>query len=105
MFRIGIIAIPALLAASSARAQFSIEWLTIANGGSTTSGGTFSLSATIGQPDAGGTSGGTFDIGSGFWFGAGAPACYANCDASTAAPVLNTNDFQCFLNKFAAGCP
>lgn len=28
----------------------------------------------------------------------------ANCDLSTSAPVLNTNDFQCFLNKFAAGC-
>jgi hypothetical protein len=28
----------------------------------------------------------------------------ANCDASTAAPVLNVNDFTCFLNKFAAGC-
>jgi hypothetical protein len=30
-------------------------------------------------------------------------SCYANCDASTAAPVLNANDFQCFMNKFAAG--
>ena len=29
---------------------------------------------------------------------------YANCDGSTAAPVLNINDFICFLNKFAAGC-
>ena len=29
----------------------------------------------------------------------------ANCDASTVAPVLNVNDFSCFLNKFAAGCP
>ena len=29
----------------------------------------------------------------------------ANCDGSTVAPVLNANDFQCFLNKFAAGCP
>jgi hypothetical protein len=30
---------------------------------------------------------------------------YANCDASTIAPVLNVNDFTCFLNKYAAGCP
>ena len=28
--------------------------------------------------------------------------CYANCDNSTANPTLNANDFQCFLNKFAA---
>jgi hypothetical protein len=33
------------------------------------------------------------------------PACYANCDASTAAPVLNVADFACFLTKFAAGDP
>jgi hypothetical protein len=24
---------------------------------------------------------------------------------SLADPVLNANDFQCFLNKYAAGCP
>ncbi len=29
---------------------------------------------------------------------------YANCDGSTGSPVLNANDFQCFLNAFAAGC-
>lgn len=30
---------------------------------------------------------------------------YANCDGSTAPPVLNISDFQCFINKYAAGCP
>ena len=30
---------------------------------------------------------------------------YANCDHSTTAPVLNVLDFTCFLNAFAAGCP
>jgi hypothetical protein len=29
---------------------------------------------------------------------------YANCDGSTAIPVLTANDFQCFLNKYAVGC-
>jgi hypothetical protein len=29
--------------------------------------------------------------------------CYANCDQSTACPTLSANDFQCFLNRFAAG--
>jgi len=29
----------------------------------------------------------------------------ANCDCSTVEPVLNINDFTCFLNKYAAGCP
>ncbi len=35
----------------------------------------------------------------------GATACYANCDGSTAPPVLNTLDFSCFLTKYAAGDP
>ena len=29
----------------------------------------------------------------------------ANCDESTIAPILNVNDFSCFLNKYAQGCP
>jgi hypothetical protein len=32
-----------------------------------------------------------------------AGACYANCDASSTAPVLNVADFTCFLQRFAAG--
>jgi hypothetical protein len=32
-----------------------------------------------------------------------AATCYANCDGSTAAPVLNVNDFVCFQSHFAAG--
>jgi hypothetical protein len=31
--------------------------------------------------------------------------CYANCDGSTAPPVLNVLDFNCFLNRFATGDP
>lgn len=30
-------------------------------------------------------------------------ACYANCDTSTSPPILNVNDFACFINHFAAG--
>jgi ABC-type phosphate transport system substrate-binding protein len=31
--------------------------------------------------------------------------CYANCDGSTTAPILNVGDFTCFLQKYAAGDP
>jgi len=34
-----------------------------------------------------------------------AQEAYANCDGSTAAPALNVGDFTCFLQKYAAGCP
>jgi hypothetical protein len=29
---------------------------------------------------------------------------YANCDGSSTAPLLTANDFMCFLNRFAEGC-
>ncbi|MBL9031750.1 MAG: hypothetical protein JNM80_08580 [Phycisphaerae bacterium] len=44
----------------------------------------------------GGTAGDT-------WSTACPAGCYANCDGSTIPPVLNVNDFTCFLNEFAAG--
>jgi probable HAF family extracellular repeat protein len=28
-------------------------------------------------------------------------ACYANCDGSTVEPILNVDDFTCFINSFA----
>jgi hypothetical protein len=34
---------------------------------------------------------------------AGGTTCYANCDSSTTAPILNVGDFTCFLQRFAAG--
>jgi hypothetical protein len=30
---------------------------------------------------------------------------YANCDRSTTPPTLNVADFTCFLQRYAAGCP
>jgi photosystem II stability/assembly factor-like uncharacterized protein len=33
------------------------------------------------------------------------PICYANCDESIGSPTLTPNDFQCFLNRFAAFDP
>lgn len=35
----------------------------------------------------------------------GTTVCYPNCDNSTGEPLLTANDFQCFLNRFAAGDP
>jgi hypothetical protein len=31
------------------------------------------------------------------------PSCYTNCDGSTTSPVLNVDDFTCFINAFAIG--
>ncbi len=53
---------------STARAQpYSIDWYTIDGGGGTSTGGVYTVSGTIGQPDAGQMSGGTYTLSGGFW--------------------------------------
>ena len=48
--------------------QYSIDWYKIAGGGGTSSGGQYSVSGTIGQPDAGtAMSGGNYSLTGGFW--------------------------------------
>jgi hypothetical protein len=82
-----------------------MDWYTIAGGGDC-SGGPLTLSCTIGQPETGTLIGNGFELVGGYWDANKAAApCYANCDGSTAPPILNANDFQCFLNRFAAGDP
>jgi len=57
-----------LIVISSAHAQsFSIDWFTIDAGGGTSTGGVYSISGTIGQPDAGTISGGSYSLTGGFW--------------------------------------
>jgi len=57
-----------LAAALSASAQnYSIDWYTIDGGGGTSSGGPYTLSGTIGQPDAGLHTGGNYTLVGGFW--------------------------------------
>lgn len=45
----------------------SIDWWTVDGGGGTSTGGVYSVSGTIGQPDAGKMSGGQFTLVGGFW--------------------------------------
>ena len=53
---------------STAHAQsYSIDWHTIDGGGGTSTGSVYSISGTIGQPDAGKMSGGNFTVDGGFW--------------------------------------
>ncbi len=57
-------------APESPAASFSIPWWTIDNGGGASQGGSYDLSGTIGQLDAGGNlTGGNYSLKSGFWSG------------------------------------
>ena len=48
--------------------QYSIDWYKIAGGGGTSTGATYHVSGTIGQPDASGAmSGGNYSLTGGFW--------------------------------------
>jgi hypothetical protein len=47
--------------------SYSIDWFTIDGGGGNSTGGVYSVSGTIGQPDAGHMSGGNFTLDGGFW--------------------------------------
>jgi hypothetical protein len=48
--------------------SYSIDWFKVAGGGGTSTGGVYSVSGTIGQPDAGGAmSSGQYSLTGGFW--------------------------------------
>ena len=64
-----IILILSLLLPEIGMAQsYSIDWHKIAGGGGTSTNGQYSISGTIGQPDAGGAmTGGNYSLTGGFW--------------------------------------
>ena len=57
-------------------ADFRISWYTIDGGGGISSGGAYQLVGTIGQPDAGRSSGGDYVLNGGYW--AGSCGCVVN---------------------------
>jgi hypothetical protein len=46
---------------------FSLDWWTVDGGGGTSTAGVYTVSGTIGQPDAGAMSGGGYSLTGGFW--------------------------------------
>jgi hypothetical protein len=52
---------------AQAQTNCSIDWFTIDGGGGTSTGGVYTVSGTIGQPDAGTMSGGNYSLTGGFW--------------------------------------
>jgi hypothetical protein len=64
LFSVGV----ALVLGYSVYAQYSINWYSIDGGGGTSTGGVYSVSGTIGQPDAGpAMTGGPYSLQGGFW--------------------------------------
>ena len=65
-----------LIFASLCFAGYSIDWYTIDGGGGRSAGGPYTLSGTIGQPDAAYSSGGNYELLGGFW--PGGPFCFVD---------------------------
>jgi len=77
-------------AAWAGSASYDLSWWTVDGGGATfSSGGSYELGGTIGQPDAGTLSGGDFTLGGGFWGGgaAVAPTTPTATPTSTTTPT------------------
>jgi hypothetical protein len=68
-----IVTILLVLAISMATAQtgggYDLTWTTVDGGGGTSSAGPYTLSGTIGQPDAGPAFAGGYALTGGFWYG------------------------------------
>ena len=62
-----LLALAAFVMRSQAQ-SYSIDWYKVAGGGGTSTGGTYTVSGTSGQPDASGAmSGGNYSLTGGFW--------------------------------------
>jgi hypothetical protein len=98
--------LPLLFGACCAQGQLAINWSTIDGGGGTSSGGTFSLSGTIGQPDAGAAiSGGTFTVLGGFWPEATPPAPHCgSADFNHDGDYATDADIEDFFRCIAGNC-
>ena len=68
-----------LLMISAASGQYELSWYTIDGGGGQSSGGAYTLTGTIGQPDAAWSSGGQYELLGGFW--PGGPICIVDFES------------------------
>jgi hypothetical protein len=102
---IGLTLLLLLAGAHAACAQFDLSWWTVDGGGQMWStGGSFELGGTIGQPDAGVVmTGGAFELTGGFWSVATGPQFAPgdlNCDGR-----VNNFDITPFVIALAATPP
>jgi hypothetical protein len=90
---------------TEAQAQpYAIDWSTIDGGGGTVQGGSYTLSGTIGQPDASAPLvGPTYTLTGGFWPGVGAVSMACNpADLAEPFGTLDLADISMFVTAFQA---
>ena len=108
---------------STASAEYELSWYTIDGGGGRSSGGPYTLTGTIGQPDAAYSSGGNYELLGGFW--PGGPLCFVDFESfakfaeywlvtGTGLPadlfedeynIVNKLDLKVFVEEWLCYCP
>lgn len=103
--------------------DYEISWSTIDGGGGTSTGGTYVLTGTIGQPDSAYSEGEQYEMLGGFW--PGGPVCFVNLEhfatfaeywlmTGTDLPadlyvdeydIVNFDDLDVFLDYWLWYCP
>jgi len=110
-----------LVTISMVSADYSISWYTIDGGGGTSSGGTYTLTGTIGQHDAAYSEGDSYELLGGFW--PGGPLCFVDfehfarfaeywLETGTDLPadlyeddIVNYIDLSVFADEWLCYCP
>ena len=87
--------------ARSGSGVLSVDWFTVDGGGGTSTAGSFQLTGTIGQPDAGSMSGGDFVVAGGFLPGQSPPCPAADLNGDC---VVNGADLGLLLGAWGL-CP
>lgn len=90
----------AALAPLAGGSDYDLTWHTIDGGGGVSSGGSFQLVGTIGQPDAGAMSGGTYVLAGGFWSGStepSTPPCFGDINNDS---VIDVSDLLVLLGAW-----
>lgn len=97
--RIPLALLSPLMLSVAAIASYSVDWHTIDGGGGLLTGGSFAVTGTIGQHDAGATlTVGAFSITGGFWAGVSTvPACAGDTNGDG---LVNGADLSVLLSQF-----
>jgi hypothetical protein len=101
--------------------DYELHWITIDGGGGTSSGGTYTLTGTIGQHDAAYSEGDSYELLGGFW--PGGPLCFVDfehfarfaeywLETGTDLPadlyeddIVNYIDLSVFADEWLCYCP
>jgi hypothetical protein len=96
----------AAVADLAAPSGYDLSWYTIDGGGGTSSGATYDVNGTIGQPDAGLVMAGAggYSVVGGFWPAAEPAANPCPADIAAPAGVVNAADLLAVINSWGA-CP